>query len=266
MYGLFFCLQISKQQIYSSTLPSIEVFGIVSILSSLFGIGSQHSAFKKQLKNVLGFTPSNLEVYITALSHRSVRETPEENNERLEYLGDAILSAIVADYLFKKYPRKGEGFLTEMRSKMVNRQQLNDIAVKMGLKKITRFNKIDGSLKNSQIFGNTLEAVVGAIYLEKGYRKTHDWVTRRIIGPHLFMDELEAQDINVKNKLIGWANKQSKQIDFETLEEKQERGRRLFIVGVKVDGEIVAAGRGFSKKDASQMAAQQAAEKLGIQS
>jgi ribonuclease-3 len=147
---------------------------------------------------------------------------------------------------------------------MVNRQQLNDIAVKMGLKKITRFNKIDGSLKNSQIFGNTLEAVVGAIYLDRGYRKTNQWIVRRIIAPYLFMDDLELQDINVKNKLIGWANKQSKLIDFITMEERQEKGRRLFIVGVTVDGETIAAGRGFNKKDASQMAAQLAAEKLGL--
>ncbi len=236
----------------------------MSLFTTIFRTDKQLEAFKKQLKNVIGFTPGNLELYTTALSHRSVKETPEENNERLEYLGDAVLSAVVADFLFKKYPRKGEGFLTEMRSKMVNRQQLNDIAVKMGLKKITRFNKIDGSLKNSQIFGNTLEAVVGAIYLDKGYRKTNQWIVRRIIAPHLFMDDLELQDINIKNKLIGWANKQNKIIDFVTLEEKQEKGRRLFIVGVTVDGETVAAGRGFNKKDASQIAAQQAAEKLGL--
>jgi ribonuclease-3 len=220
--------------------------------------------FRKSLQNVLGFKPGKLELYTTALSHRSVRDTAEENNERLEYLGDAILSAVVADYLFMRYPKKGEGFLTEMRSKMVNRQMLNDIAVKMGVKKITQFNKIDSSLKNSQIFGNTLEALVGAIYLDKGYKATLKWVTKRIILPHLLLDDLEAQDINIKNKLIGWANKQNRSLDFETLEEKQERGRRLFIVGVKLDGEVIAAGRGFNKKDASQMAALQAVEKLGL--
>lgn len=220
--------------------------------------------FRKSLQNVLGFKPGKLELYTTALSHRSVRDTAEENNERLEYLGDAILSAVVADYLFMRYPKKGEGFLTEMRSKMVNRQMLNDIAVKMGVKKITQFNKIDSSLKNSQIFGNTLEALVGAIYLDKGYKATLKWVTKRIILPHLLLDDLEAQDINIKNKLIGWANKQNRTLDFETLEEKQERGRRLFIVGVKLDGEVIAAGRGFNKKDASQMAALQAVEKLGL--
>jgi ribonuclease-3 len=219
---------------------------------------------RDSLKAVLGFKPGKVELYMTALSHRSIRETPEENNERLEYLGDAILSAVVADYLFMRYPKRGEGFLTEMRSKMVNRQMLNDIAVKMGIKKITQFNKIDFALKNSQIFGNTLEALVGAIYLDRGYKTTLRWVTKRIIIPHLLLDDLEARDINVKNKLIGWANKNNRQIDFETLEEKQEKGRRLFIVGVKLDGEVVAAGRGYNKKDAGQMAAVQAVEKLGL--
>ena len=112
-------------------------------------------SFKRQLRNVLGFTPGKAVLYKTALTHRSLRDSADENNERLEYLGDAILSAIIADFLFKKYPYKEEGFLTEMRSKMVNRNQLNDIAIKMGLRKITQFNKFDNSLKMSQIFGNT---------------------------------------------------------------------------------------------------------------
>ena len=127
----------------------------------------------------MGYTPSNIFLYKTALTHRSVKETSDENNERLEYLGDAVLSAIVADYLFRRYPYKEEGFLTEMRSKMVNRQQLNEIAVKMGLKKITVYNKSDASLKVSQIFGNTLEALVGAIYLDKGYKKNAEMGWRK---------------------------------------------------------------------------------------
>lgn len=236
----------------------------MNLIAAIFKTDKQLQAYKKQLKSLLDFTPGNISLYTIALSHRSVRESLEDNNERMEFLGDAILSAIVADFLFKKYPRKGEGFLTEMRSKMVNRQQLNDIAVKMGLKKIAKFNKIDGALKNSQIFGNTLEALVGAIYLDKGYIKTRRWVLKTIIAPYLFMDELELQDINIKNKLIGWANKQNKPIEFEIVEELHEKGRKLFVVAVMVAGESLGSGRGFSKKDASQMAAIQAAEKLGL--
>lgn len=222
------------------------------------------SSFKKELKNILGFKPGNISLYQTALTHRSIRENTDENNERLEYLGDAILSALVADYLFKRYPYKEEGFLTEMRSKMVNRQQLNEIAVRMGLKKVTLYNKMDGALKVSQIFGNTLEALVGAIYLDHGYKKTSKWVMECIILPHMFMDDLENLEINHKNKLYGWANKNGKVLEFETLNEKLENGRRLFTVAAMVDGKNIAEGKAFNKKDASQIAAQVAVDKLGI--
>ncbi len=222
------------------------------------------ASVKKQLKNVLGFGPNNLSLYKTALTHRSVRENADENNERLEYLGDAVLSALVADYLFMRYPYREEGFLTEMRSKMVNRQQLNEIALRMGLKKITLYNKSDGSLKVSQIFGNTLEALVGAIYLDRGYKKTAKWVTDRIILPHMFIDDLEQLEINHKNKLYGWANKNGKVLEFETVEERVENGRRLFTIAAVVDGNKISEGKAFNKKDASQIAAQMAVSILGI--
>lgn len=239
---------------------SLTIVGILELIT-----GKENEAsFRKNLRNVLGFTPGKAVLYKTALTHRSVRDTADENNERLEYLGDAILSGIVADFLFKKYPYKEEGFLTEMRSKMVNRNKLNEIAIKMGLKKITYFNKFDNSLKMSQIFGNTLEAVVGAIYLDKGYEKTQKWVKERIIVPHLFMDDLENLEINHKNKLYGWANKNGKNLEFETLEEKMEGGRRLFTIGAVVDGKLLAQGKAYNKKDASQIAASLAMEKLGL--
>lgn len=231
---------------------------------NILWIEKSKRGYYRELRNVLGFTPGHLNLYITALSHRSVKEHADENNERLEYLGDAVLSGIVADYLFKRYPYKGEGFLTEMRSKMVNRQTLNDVAIKMGLKKITLYNKSDNSLKISQIFGNTLEALVGAIYLDKGYEHTKTWVYKQIVTTHLFVDDLESLEINHKNRLYGWANKNGKNLEFETLEEKFESGRRLFRIGAMVDGELISEGKAFNKKDASQIAAQQAVEKLGI--
>lgn len=220
--------------------------------------------FERQLRNLLGYRPGNLQLYKTALSHRSVKEGNDQNNERLEFLGDAVLSAAVADYLFKKYPYKGEGFLTEMRSKMVNRATLNDIALRMGLKKITLYNKGDNGLRISQIFGNTLEAMLGAIYLDLGYDKTKKWITRNIIIPHLFMDDLEALEINHKNKLYGWVNKNGKTLSFDTLDERIENGRRLFTVGVVIEGELIAEGKAYNKKDAGQVAAQAAVEKLGL--
>jgi ribonuclease-3 len=236
----------------------------LQFIKNLFGGRARNREFAKQLSNVLGFTPGQIDLYKTALSHRSVREGADENNERLEFLGDAVLSSVVAHYLFRKYPYKGEGFLTEMRSKMVNRQKLNDIALKMGLKKITFYNNFDNSLKISQIFGNTLEALIGAVFLDKGYARTQHWVEKYVILPYLFTDDLEGIEINIKNKLYGWANKNGKVLEFETLDEKFENGRRLFTIGATVDGELIADAKGYNKKDASQIAAQLAVEKLGL--
>ena len=217
---------------------------LVGILDLFFGKKS-HVAFKKHLRNFLGFAPGKIALYKAALTHRSVRDTADENNERLEYLGDAILSAIVADFLFKKYPYKEEGFLTEMRSKMVNRNKLNEIALKMGVKKITNFNKFDNSLKMSQIFGNTLEALVGAVYLDQGFKSTQLWVLKQIIIPHLYMEDLE-------------------NLEFETLDERMEGGRRLFTIGAVVKGQLIAEAKAYNKKDASQVAAALALDKLGL--
>lgn len=225
---------------------------------------SKKPTFKDNIVNVLGVKPGKEFLYQTALNHRSMKEGADENNERLEYLGDAVLSTIVADYLFKRYPYKGEGFLTEMRSKMVNRQKMNEVALKMGIKKITNYNKFDNALKASQIFGNTLEALVGAIYLDKGYLKTKNWVLKRMVIPHLYVDDLEAIDINLKNKLIGWATKNGKALEFETIEEKMESGRRVFVIAAMLDGDNIGQGKGFNKKDASQVAAQLAIEKLKL--
>ncbi|MEO6329826.1 MAG: ribonuclease III domain-containing protein [Ginsengibacter sp.] len=232
-------------------------------LKNIF-LNKSDKEFRRQLHNVLGFAPGKLNLYKTALSHRSIREGSDENNERLEFLGDAVLSSLVGHYLFMRYPYKDEGFLTEMRSKMVNRNKLNDIALKMGLKKITFYNKFDSSLKISQIFGNTLEAVVGAVFLDKGYVKTQHWVTMHIINPHLYMDDLENLEINQKNKLYGWANKNGKNLEFEILAETIENGRKLFTMGATVDGVLIAEAKAYNKKDASQVAAQIAMEKLGL--
>lgn len=242
----------------------MHVDSTLQFFKSFFDKAPSNQSFKKQLSNVLGFRPGDISLYKTALSHRSIREGADENNERLEFLGDAVLSSIIAHYLFKKYPYKGEGFLTEMRSKMVNRAKLNEIALKMGLKKITFYNKFDHALKISQIFGNTLEALIGAVYLDIGYKKTQHWVEKQIILPHMFTDDLEGVEINIKNKLYGWANKNGKALEFTTLEEKFESGRRIFTIGATVDGELIAQGKGYNKKDASQLAAQIAVEKLGL--
>lgn len=233
-------------------------------IHKLISFFKQSSDFEKNLIHLIGYRTTSIILFQTALNHRSVKDNPSENNERLEFLGDSVISTVVADYLFKKYAYKGEGFLTEMRSKMVNRQQLNSIALQMGLKKMTRFNKLDNGLRTSQIFGNTLEALVGAIYLDRKYDFTRTWIIEKMIQPHLFMDDLEQIDINIKNKIIGWALKQGKQVDFVLAGEQLEGRRRLFTINVVLDGEVVTSQKGFTKKDASQIAAQKAIELLGI--
>ena len=213
---------------------------------------------------MLGFKPGNVELYLTALSHRSVKETAEENNERLEYLGDAILSAVVADYLFMRYPKKGEGFLTEMRSKMVNRQMLNDIALKMGVKKITQFNKIDSALKNSQIFGNTLEALVGAIYLDKGFDFTKKFIVNNILSTYIDFEELIIQELSYKAKLVKWAQKEKKKVDFNLKNIELENKRKIYEIAILIDGEEVIVSKNHSKKIAEELASEKFCLQMSI--
>jgi ribonuclease-3 len=134
----------------------------------------------------------------------------------------------------------------------------------MGLKNLTRFNTADNALRNSQIFGNTLEALVGAIYLDKGYEKTRQWIMTQILTPYLSVDELEQVEINLKNKLIGWAGRNNKDIQFETVGESAEGKRRVFTVAILLDGEKIAEGRGFNKKDAGQEAVLEAAKTIPL--
>ncbi|SFV32763.1 ribonuclease III [Thermoflavifilum thermophilum] len=225
---------------------------------------NENRQLKKALKQILGFTPHHLKLYETALSHRSITEHNRESNERLEYLGDAVLGAIVGDYLYHKYPGRSEGYLTEMRSKMVNRQQLNEIAIKMGLRKLVHYDKYNSLLKISHIFGNALEALVGAIYLDKGYDKTRQFVYQSIIAPYMDMEALEHTEINHKNKLYGWANKYGHQLEFELIEEEMKGARKVFTVAAVVDGKIISTGKAYNKKDAGQIAAKLALEKLGL--
>jgi ribonuclease III len=231
-------------------------------LLSIFS--SSKTNFKKEIENVISIKISNLKLYEIALCHRSIKDNITDNNERLEYLGDAVLGSIVADYLFKRYATKGEGFLTEMRSKMVNRQQLNDIAIKMGFKQLMIYNKLDAVLRNSQIFGNTLEAIIGAVYLDKGYAATQKWVLKQIVIPHMYVEALEGIDINLKNKLIGWATKNSRNLVYDVVEDKREGARRVFKINVVIDGEIISSGKALNKKDASVIATQLAIDKLEI--
>ena len=222
------------------------------------------STLYKDLQTMLGFTPTNIALYELALCHRSNNSNATENNERLEFLGDAVLGAIIGEHLFTKYPTKPEGYLTDMRAKIVNRKTLNQIALKIGLKSLMKFNEQDYFLRDSLIFGNALEALIGAIYIDKGYAKTRTFLRKRILLPFVDIELLEGIEVNIKNRLIGWASKQGRSIDFIVMEEKTEKGRKRFTIGVKLDEEIITTSTANNKKEASKVAAEAAIKILHI--
>ena len=185
-----------------------------------------------------------------------------QHNERLEYLGDAILSTIVAEYLFKKYPGKNEGFLTKMRSKIVKRKTLNKLAHEMGLDLILS-SYTQGRMSKSMM-GNAFEALVGAIYLEKGFSETKSYVVNHILLKHLDIHELEDMDDNFKSQLLEWGQKHNINVDYRLVSKYKQDKRDRFKVAVMVDGEEVASADDFNKKAAEQHASELAIGKLNI--
>lgn len=226
---------------------------------------SEDKELTMRLRPILGFTPARLSLFKTAFYHKSMtNETPgKPTNERLEYLGDAILSTIVAEYLFKKYPNKDEGFLTKMRSKIVKRQTLNEIADNMGLDVI--LSEYSLGKMSSSMLGNALEALVGAIYIEFGYEKTKNYVIRNILMRYLDMNDLEIRDDNHKSQLLEWCQKNGKEINFTTLAKFKLDKRDCFKVAVVIDGQEISTAEDFNKKSAEQTASSKAIEILNIQ-
>lgn len=219
------------------------------------------------IQNIAGFKPSNLELYRLATVHSSIAKENgsgyKESNERLEYLGDAILGAAVADFLFKKFPFKPEGFLTEIRSRIVNREALNLLARKIGVANIVQFDQKNAHLQQV-ILGNTLEAIVGAIYLDKGYIRTKKFVIDKLINPNYNVDDLVNSDSNFKSKIIEWAQREGKDVKFEILNVKKGRNHKEFTAQVLVDNEAKGTGYGNSKKKAEQDAAFKTCEMLNL--
>lgn len=219
------------------------------------------------IQNIAGFTPSNLELYRLATMHSSIAKENgrgyKESNERLEYLGDAILGAAVADFLFKKFPFKPEGFLTEIRSRIVNREALNLLARKIGVANIVQFDQKNAHLQQV-ILGNTLEAIVGAIYLDKGYIRTRKFVIDKLINPNYDVDDLVNSDTNFKSKIIEWAQREGKDVKFEILNVKKARNHKEFTAQVLVNSEAMGTGYGNSKKKAEQDAAFKTCEMLNL--
>jgi ribonuclease-3 len=216
------------------------------------------------IKNLTGFYPVNLSLYKLAFSHKSVaKETSKGiklSNERLEFLGDAVLGSVVAELLFKRFPYRDEGFLTEMRSKIVSRENLKQLAMKMGIDKMVQ--KDVATVGFRSMYGDAFEALIGAIYLDKGYKTVQKFILNRIISIHLDLNHLEATENNFKSKVLNWGQKEKHNVVFETVEENSNT--RLIKVRLIIDDKEIATGLDFSKKKAEQIAAEMACALLGI--
>jgi ribonuclease-3 len=221
----------------------------------------------RSIKNIFGFKPGNLHLYRLAFRHKSANKDVNGikiNNERLEYLGDAILGSVIADYLFKKFPYKGEGFLTEMRSKIVCRSNLDKLSRKLGIDRLIE-SSADSKSAAKSMRGDAFEAFIGALYLDKGYVFTKKVIIRRIINIHIDIDTLEHLDTNFKSKLIEWAQKEKKEVEFKVINEKGEKNKHQYEIEVYVDEDAISRGIDFSIKGAEKIAAEKACNVLKIE-
>ncbi|HEY2582828.1 MAG TPA: ribonuclease III [Mucilaginibacter sp.] len=230
---------------------------------------SPNRKYVKVLKNLLGFVPGNLSLYKLAFRHKSaaqsVKKGVKNSNERLEFLGDAVLGSVVAEVLFKLYPYEDEGFLTELRSKIVSRVNLNQLARKLGFDKLVEYdNRMLNSSRQGSLLGDAFEALIGAVYLDKGYNFTRSFLVNHIIKSHIDIHTLEQTETNFKSKLIEWCQRNSKDIVFDLVSNQDGENTKLFTVQVIIDGEIAGLGKEFSKKNAEKLAAEKACETLGI--
>lgn len=231
------------------------------MLSELKICLSSEKCLYRYIRNIFGFYPGNISLYKLAFRHKSVAKENINglrlSNERLEYLGDAVLNSVIADFLFKKFPYKDEGFLTEMRSKIVNRTQLNQISRKLGLDIFIESESGNINLCKS-ITGDTMEAFIGALYLDKGYRITKKLFINRIINVHYDIDELEKREDNFKSKLIEWAQKNRKKLEFKVINEINLGFNKQYEIEVVIDNDPISKSRDFSIKGAEQIAAEKA--------
>jgi ribonuclease-3 len=224
---------------------------------------------KKSVTHLLGSSPNNLNLYRLAFLHASaskdsVAKSYKESNERLEFLGDSVLGMITAAYLFKKFPFKDEGFLTEIRSRMVSRESLNVLGRKLGLDEVIEYeNQKKIILSRSSMYGDALEAFIGAVYLDKGFAFTQNFIISKILTQYFDLEIVVQNNPNFKSLLIEWAQKEGKKVLF-TLDEEGLHHNKEFTAFVLLDGEKISEGKGYSKKKAEQTAAMKACEELGI--
>ena len=239
----------------------------MSLLKHATPLGSAGKELNHSVRNIFGFSPGNLYLYKLAFRHKSVNQDINGikiNNERLEYLGDAVLGAVIAEYLFKKFPYKGEGFLTEMRSKIVCRSNLDKLSRKLGLDRLIESSP-DTRSTSRNIRGDAFEAFIGALYLDKGYSFTRKVIINRIINIHIDIDALEHIETNFKSRLIEWAQKEKKEVEFSLVNEKGEKNNRQYEIEILIDSKAVSRGIDFSIKGAEKIAAEKACHELDIE-
>jgi len=218
------------------------------------------------LKDILGFYPRDISFYRMALQHKSYAETNDKgakvNNERLEFLGDAVLESVVSDIIYKQYPDKQEGFLTNLRSKLVKREMLNELAAKIGIDKLILHTGRITSAHNSYMGGNAFEALIGAIYLDRGYEYCKTFVANRLLKQHVNVEQLADSEQNFKSLLIEWCQKYQFEFQFVMTDEKVVNGVPTFEASVLVEGMELGEGKGYSKKESHQNAACVALDKV----
>lgn len=211
-----------------------------------------------ELKKLLNFSPRKINKYKKAFTHRSVQMLDDDglpvNYERLEFLGDSILGAVIAAYLYKKVPTGSEGYLTQMRSKIVSREHLNELGKDLNLIRYVKSN-IDQANSGDNIHGNIFEALIGAIFLDKGYNFCQKFIYENVILPYVDIEKLEGKITSYKGLIIEWCQKEKKKYKFDTYEDSGNEAMKHFSVKLSIDGEQVAKGRATSKKKAEELAA-----------
>jgi len=217
--------------------------------------------FYSELKEILGFKPKQIDLYKKAFTHRSMAKFDEDGNpisyERLEFLGDAILSSVISSYLFEEVPDKNEGYLTQMRSKIVSRSTLNQIGKDIGLKKLIR-SKIPDNQFSPTLYGDSFESLIGAIYLDLGYNFAERFIYEKMIEPFVDIDNLENKISSYKSFIIEYCQKERKTVKFSLIEDKADAINRLFSIKLEIDGKTISKGRATSKKKAEEKAAKRA--------
>lgn len=213
------------------------------------------------LTEIMGFKPRDIDHYNRAFTHRSLNKKDEEGNalnyERLEFLGDAMLGAVIASHLYMEVPGGNEGYLTKMRSKIVSRKHLNELGKDLGLVDFVKTN-VPSDNFGSNIHGNLFEALVGAIYLDRGYRYCRRFIYERVIEPYVDIEQLEGTVISYKGLLIEWCQKKKKNFDFMVYEDTGKDEIKHFAVKLRIDGQVVAKARATSKKKAEEKASKRA--------